>query len=159
MTTANTIIRDALREIFVAEDEQPLEAVQMSGAIRYMNRMMATLNSNGIALGYTVITGPSDTVTVADGALDGIVTNLAIRLAPTYGYQVPQELAIAATDGMAAMRKIAVTVTPTSFPCTLPIGSGNEWSNSSTHNDKFYPCPDDTTLTEEGNNINLESGS
>ncbi len=60
---------------------------------------------------------------------------------------------------MTAMRKIAVTVAPTSFPCTLPVGSGNEWENSSIANDKFYLCPDDTTLTEEGDNINLESGS
>lgn len=155
--TAATLISDALGEILVSAAEQPVEAAQMSGAIRVLNRMMAAWSSAGIALGYTAITGPSDAITVPDGALDGLVTNLAVRLAPQYDESVTPELLKAANDGMKAIRQIAVTTTRTPYPCTLPVGSGNEWDIAGSVTDKFYPCTTDTVLTEEGGNIQLEN--
>lgn len=156
--TAASLITDALGEILVSAAEQSVEPVEMSTGIRYLNRMMASFATNGVALGFTVVTSPSSAITVADGAIDGMVANLALRLAPQFDVATTPELIAAAKDGYTAMLKIAVTITPTSFPCTLPIGSGNEQVDSFI-GDKFYGCPDDTVLTEEGGNIQLESGT
>ena len=63
-----------------------------------------------------------------------------------------------AKDGLQEIRRIAVTVQPTAFPCTLPIGSGNEQENTF-NNNHFYPCPDDELLTEREGAILLESNT
>ena len=154
--TASSVITDALTDIFVVGAKEPIESVDMQLGIRYLNRMMSELDANGIALGFTVIVNPSDTVTVPDGALGGVVSNLATKLAKPFGAAVTQELAIAASDGYKAMLKLGVTIEPSSYPCTLSVGSGND---QDTTNDKFYPCPADSTLTESNGNILLESAT
>lgn len=134
--TASTVIRDALQEILVQASEQPIESNEANDAIRLLNRMMAAWEADGIDLSYTPIDSLADTITVVDGALDGIVLNLAVKLAPQYDRPVSQGLYLNAKNAMDAIRKIAVTVTPSIFPATLPLGSGNQ-SNGYKYTD-FY---------------------
>lgn len=124
--TASTVIRDALQEILVQASEQPLEANETQDAIRLLNRMMAAWASEGIDLSYTPINSLADTITVVDGALDGIVLNLAIKLAPQYDRPVSAALYDNARKAKEAILSIAVTLPETVYPSTLPIGSGNE---------------------------------
>ena len=159
MATASEIITDSLGEILVSAAEQPVTGSEMSTAIRFLNRMMAAWSSSGLALGFTVINSSSDTVTIPDGAIDGVVASLAVRLAPQYDVTITAELMAAVKMGMNAVRDIAVTVEPTQLPCTMPIGSGNEYSSGNSIGDRFYPCPEDTALTEEGGKVLLEDGT
>jgi len=158
METASTIITSALEEIFVAANEQPIQTVDFNRAALYLNRMMAGLNVDGISLGYTAVTSAASPITVADGAIEGMVFNLALKLAPTYDIAISQDLRVNAANGLKSMRKIAVVIAPTQFPCTLPIGSGNEQENTF-NNDHFYACPADELLTETEGVILLESGT
>lgn len=157
--TAASIITDALGEILVEAQEQPIEGAEMTRAIRYLNRMMASLDSRGISLGYTVVSGPSDVITVPDGAVDGVIYNLALRLASQYDEPITQSLFDSAKLGMNAMLDIAVTVDATPMPCTMPVGSGNEGDRRGFQNDHFYDCPSDEILNEGGGSIDLESGT
>ncbi len=154
--TASSVITDALGEAFINAMEQPTEAADMQKGIRYLNRMMAKLDAKGISLGYTVVNDPTDLITIPDGAIDGLIMNLAVALAPSYGEQVSPELFQNAKSGMKAMLDIAVVALPRKLPCTLPVGSGNY---DTRYNDKFFPCPDSTVLTEDNGNILLESGT
>ena len=95
-------------------------------------------------------------MTVPDAALEGIVFNLAKRLLPTYDMPLTAELNLNAKNGINEIRRLTVSVLPTSFPCTLPIGSGNEQENTF-NNQHFYACPEDEVLTEQGGSILLES--
>ena len=156
METAQSIIDDSLQAILVQASEQPIEAVDFQTSRRYLNRMMATTPYNN--LGYTIVTQPSDPITVADGAIEGIVFNLAVKMLATYDMPLTAELNQNAKDGLQEIRRIAVTVQPTAFPCTLPIGSGNEQENTF-NNNHFYPCPDDELLTEREGAILLESNT
>lgn len=124
--TASTVIRDALQEILVQASEQPITAAEGQDAMRLLNRMMAAWKSDGIDLSYTAVDSLNDSITVVDGAIDAIVLNLAIKLAPQYDRPVSQALYMNAQNAMNAVRKIAVTITDTQFPATLPYGSGNE---------------------------------
>lgn len=156
METAESVIKDALQEILVQASEQPIQAVDFQTAKSYLNRMMSSFDAQGISLGYTTVTNPSDLITVPDGAIDGVVFNLAKRLLPTYDLPLTAELSQNASDGLDAMRNLAVTVQESIIPCTLPIGSGNE--DDYTYNDyHFYPCEDSEILTEQGGSILLES--
>ena len=156
METAQSIIDDSLQAILVQASEQPIEPVDFQTARRYLNRMMATTPYNN--LGYTIVTQPNDPVTVADGAIEGIVFNLAVKMLATYDMPLTAELNQNAKDGLQEIRRIAVTVQPTAFPCTLPIGSGNEQENTF-NNNHFYPCPDNELLTEREGAILLESNT
>jgi len=156
METAKDIINDSLQEMLVQAAEQPIEAVDFQTARRYLNRMMAMTPYNG--LGYTQVTSPDDLVTVPDGALMGIVKNLTIYLLSTYDMPITSELMSTAKEGLKEIRKLAITVLPSSKPCTLPIGSGNEAINTS-GSQHFYSCPDDEILTETGGSILLEAST
>lgn len=152
--TAQTIITSALQEILVQASEQPIEGDEFQDGVRYLNRMMAEFDAAGIALGYTKVSDPDDAITVPDGAINGMIFNLAIRLAQSYDAAVSQTLAIAANESLVAMRNIGVTMQQTQYGGTLPIGSGNEGDSYNwTH---YYSGVSDDLLTETNGNILLE---
>jgi hypothetical protein len=142
--TAGTIVRDALSELTVQADEQTLPAVELNTGIRFLNRMMAALDADGVKLGYTFVDAPNDPVTVPAGAVEGMVYNLAVRLATGYDIPISASLANNAREGLRVMETLGVNVGKVAFPSTLPIGSGNEYSVGSYPNDPFYPsCCED----------------
>ena len=156
METAQQVINDALQEILVQASEQPIQTVDFQTARRYLNRMMATVPFAG--LGFTTITEPLELVTIPDAALNGVIFNLATRLLSSYDMPLTSELAMSARDGLKEIRRLTVVILPSSLPCTLPIGSGNEEENTF-NNQHFYPCTDEELLTEQGGSILIESGT
>lgn len=154
METAKTVINDALQELIVQASEQPIEAVEFYTAVRYLNRMMGEFAADGIPLGYTEVQNPSDVITVASGAINGMVYNLAMNLATQYDVPVSPELAMKAANAKNVMVKIANQISPSSYPDTLPVGSGNE--GDVFDDEKFYSGLDDTVNTELGGVIGLE---
>lgn len=158
METAASVISDALEDILVQAAEQPLLAADFQKGRRTLNRMMDEFAAQGLNLGYTKVTQPTDLVTVPDGAISGIIANLAKKLLPAYDMPVTTELMLNAKDGLTAIRNLAVTIEPSSLPCTLPIGSGNEYDNAY-NTSHFYNCPEDDILTEQEGSILLESNT
>jgi hypothetical protein len=160
METAATLIKSALQEILVQASEAPIEADQAQDAIRYLNRMMAALQANGIDLGYTNVTSLASPITVPDGAIDGMVSNLALRLFPQYsepGTPVDQVLFREAAEGMKILERLGVTISPTSYPSILPVGSGNE--SDGAWDDRFYADPSQAVLDERGGFISIETNT
>lgn len=153
--TANSIINDALLDLKVRSNEAELPAVEAQDMIRAMNRLMSKLAAKGINLGYTRVTKLSDTITIADGALDGLVAMLALRVWPTYREGDPTGMHVEnARDGLAAMIELSVTIQPALYPSTLPVGSGN-WDTG--YESPFYPGVDlEDVLTETNGPILLE---
>ena len=124
--TAATVIKDALQEILLQASEAPVEAVDEQQAIRYLNRMMSAYAINGINLGFTKITNAADEVTVADGAVEGIVYNLAVKLASGFDMPISQALYANARETYLTLLVLGVNIEPSQFGGTLPTGSGNE---------------------------------
>ena len=157
MEKAGDIIKDVLTEITVLGAEAPVEAVDAQAGIRYLNRMMAAFDADGIDLGYTEVSSLSDDITVPAGAIDGMIPQLAARLWDQFsdGQPAPSTLLIRASIGLDTMRNIAVTVGATEYPDTLPIGSGNEWGSHNTSH--FYPDLESTILAETNGSIGLET--
>lgn len=154
METAKTLINDVLLEIQVNGAEQAVQAVDFQTALRYLNRMMFEFAEDGINLGFTEVTGPDDPITVNRGAINGIIANLAIQISNTYDFNIGPDLASRAVESKRVMTKIATQISPSSYPDTLPIGSGNETEYSSS--DKFYTDDPNTINTERGGVIGLE---
>lgn len=106
-------------------DEAPLEASETQDAIDVLNDYMASLEVRGVVLGYTPVTGVSDFVTIPDGAVQGVVDNLAILCAPDFDGTVSEALVASASIGMDALRRLGRTEMVTQYPRTLPRGQGH----------------------------------
>lgn len=142
--TAGAIIRDALTELTAQADEQPVEAVDMQTGIRFLNRMMSSLDATGVKLGYTLVDAPNDVLTIPAGAVEGVVFNLALRLANGYDIPVSQSLGMMASESLKTLEIIGVKIGNSNFGSTLPIGSGNEDSASNFDTGVFFPdCCED----------------
>lgn len=158
MATASDVVTAILRAILVTDAESPIEASEAQDTIFAMNNFMLAQDALGITLGYTVVTDLGDEITVPPGAIQGIVFNLAEIMAAQFDVPVPVSVSNGAITGLRAMRRLSLVKQKTRFPCTLPIGSGNEGSNFGTI-DRFYPCPDDEILAETSGAILQESGT
>lgn len=148
---AGDVIKDAYFELLEASDEAPIEASEMATGLRYLNRLMSRLAAQGYDLGYTEVTNPSDIITVPAGAMDGIVSNLAVSLSAQFPQSgISQGLQSKAILGMTAIRRLSTEVIPSNYPSTLPIGSGSQCSGS---NSRFYGAPEDPIINEAGDYI------
>lgn len=138
MTTATQLIKRALQRILVQESEGALEPDEYQDALDSLNGLMAAWEADGIRLGYTEVTSLADTITVAPGAIRGIVANLAIEVAPDYDGTVTPELYKQADEGEKVCRKLGITIQPTQLPDNLPKGSGNDaWPRSEEFYDEY----------------------
>lgn len=139
--TAQSLIDDILREIYVQANEQDIPAIEFQTCLRYLNRFMAELLAKEIAIPWVELNNPADVVQAPSGAINGIVFNVALRVANQYDVQVSPTLAESARIGMETLTSIGVNFGKQKMPSTLPIGSGNEsWLDYSTH---FYDNPDE----------------
>ena len=155
METAESVINDILQEILVQASEQPIDAVDFQFVLRYMNRYMSELAITN-PLGYTNVTLPTDPITIPDGAINGLIYNVALNVVTSFDMN-PGGMLVANVDrGLKAIRKISRNLVSTKHPSTLPIGSGNEvWTND-VH---FYAGEGNTILTEQNGNILLEDNT
>lgn len=158
MTTAAQVVKAILQELVVQASEADLEPAEIQDTIFGMNNYMTALDANGTSLGYTVVDSLSDVITIPAGAIQGLISNVAIMMAPQFDAIVTPALMEKARMGLSAMRKLSFTRVATQPPCTLPVGSGNEWGGGY-DTDRFYPCADDAILTETNRNILLEDNS
>ena len=134
LTTAGDVISRALKAILVEGSESPPEADEYDDAIDELNSYMDSLEADGLSIGFNRVCNVADIVTVPNGAIRGIVANLAIELAPMFGGKISQALIRKAEEGKNSIRRIARTKRKVQYPITLPRGSGN-YCNS----DRSYP--------------------
>ena len=122
MTTASEVITAALGLTLTRAGDIPLEANETQQGLFQLNNMMSSWS---LALGYTKVFSTSDTITTPDYAIDAIVQNLAVRLAPGFGGIVDPDLRENARQSKKDMLKQAVKIGPAKMPRTLPRGTGN----------------------------------
>jgi hypothetical protein len=158
METAESVANDILGELIINGAQQSIKAFDFNVAVRYMNRYMAQLDADGIALGYTIVKNAADPITIPLGAINGLIYNTALQIAHRYDSDIGPDLAVKAEAALNTMRKIAVRVSPSSYPDTLPIGSGNEWETNSRWN-KFYPVDPNTIDSEINGVLSPEDGT
>ncbi len=150
---AGDVINDILLDVVVLGADADMDPSETASTMRYINRYMNMLAAKGINLGFTTISSVTDTITISDGAILGLIKNVAMLIAPQYGAIITPDYRLEAKDALDAMRNIGTAITPSQMPCTVPVGSGNDggWADS-----KYYACPADEILTETDRTILLE---
>jgi len=151
------MVRAILQEIVVQGTEADLESSEVEDTIFFMNNYMTQLDADGAKLGYTIVSSTSQEITVPAGAINGMIKNIALQIAPQFDVSVvSSDLIRQARDSLKTLFRLGVSLQPMVFPSTLPIGSGNEHDDN--NDQHFYPGPDENTiLTEQQNNILIES--
>lgn len=156
MAKAGQVVKAILGKIIVGAAEETLQPNETVDTIFAMNNYMTALDADGINLGYTIVSSIDDEITVAPGAIQGIIFNVAVMIAPDYGAVVTPAMIDGAKLGLSAMRKLSRDIQPMTLPSTMPIGSGNE--DSFTDSDQhFFPGPQEGIFTETDRNILLET--
>lgn len=155
--TAGTVVASALQELTVLASEQQIPASEMMTGIKYLNRMMSAYSTMGIKLGYSLVNSPTDAITVPAGAIEGMVSNLAMRLATTYDIAITIDLANKAKEGLVAMRKEGQTVAQQKFSGSLPVGSGNEGAGGQFDSQTFFAGECEDGDFDSGSNYNPDT--
>lgn len=123
--TAESLVSDILQELLINAAEQAIPAVDFQTGVRYLNRWMSMQDADGVKLGYTEVTNPTDPITVPAGAINGIIANVALQLATTYDVVVTPELAAKASQGLNVMIKLGSPIIGTSYTSNTPRGTGD----------------------------------
>ena len=122
MKVQNLVAR-SLRLIQVIDPQQSVKATDMETAIDALNGMMARIEADGTALGWSPVANPSDDLPLADEMTQAIAYNLAITLAPEYGVTpLPTVVGMALTGMEALLRDVAVA-TPIQPILSVPTPS------------------------------------
>jgi hypothetical protein len=121
----------AFEEIGLASYAFDLQPQQSESALRRLDAMLASWNALGIRLGYPLPSSPefSDIDAeseVPDSANEAIITNLAVKLAPSYGKQVMPETKATARETYNTLISQAVLPMEQQLPVTMPAGAGNK---------------------------------
>lgn len=128
--TKRQLVEAAMAEIGLASYAFDLMPEQREGALRRLDSMMAEWNGRGLRLGYPVPDNPSesdidDSSNVPDAAWEAIITNLALRVAPSYGKQVNVETKITARHSLNTL--LARAAMPSEMKLhEMPSGAGNK---------------------------------
>ena len=145
--TKREFVNAAFEEIGLAAYVYDLTPDQLQAALRKLDSMMATWNSKGIKLFYPLPSSPGNSdldenTGVPDRANEAIYTNLAIRIAPSFGKMVSQETKSTAKSAYDFLINIAAKPHEMKFPTNYPLGSGHKtWRQ------------DDPFVISEGDNV------
>ena len=121
----------ALEEIGLASYAFDMQPQQLESALRRLDAMMADWNAKGIRLGYPIPSSPQDSdldeqTNVPDSSNEAIYTNLAIKLAPSYGKQVMPDTKATAKESYNTLLSRAAMPMEQQLPSTMPAGAGNK---------------------------------
>ena len=154
--TKRQFISAAFEEIGLASYVFDLAPEQLQSALRRLDAMIAAWNALGIRLGYPLPSSPQDSdldehTNVPDSSNEAIYTNLAIKLAPSYGKQVMPETKATAKESYNTLLSLAAMPMQQQLTGSMPSGAGNKpWRNSET---PFLRKPTDHLLVGQDSKL------
>ncbi len=154
--TKRQFVTQAFEEIGLASYTFDLSADQFQSALQRLDSMLSAWNALGIRLGYPLPSSPLDSdldeqTNVPDSSNEAIYTNLAIKLAPSYGKQVMPDTKATAKESYNTLLSIAAMPNEQQMPSTMPAGAGNKtWRNS---DNPFLQKPDYPILAGQDGQI------
>lgn len=122
------LVEAALGELGLSDFAWDIMADQLDRAIRRLDAMIATWNAQGIRLGYPLPGSPdksdgSEDTGLPDSAWEAVITNLAIRIAPSFGKAASPETRATARNSFGVLIKAAAMPPELAMPAML-AGAG-----------------------------------
>lgn len=153
--TRQQFVEKALGSVGLASFVYDLTPDQLLDSAERLDAMMAQWNGKGIRLGYPLpgspeLTSLSEETNVPDSANEAIFLNLGIRLAPTFGKTVSQDVKLAAREAYLTLLGRAVQPRDRQLPA-MPAGAGHKRTRNA-----FFSDPPDTVDAGPDGEITLE---
>lgn len=128
--TKRQVVEAAMAELGLASYSFDLMPEQIEIALRRLDSMMAEWNARGIRLAYSVPDTPDTSDIdadsgIPDSAWEAAITNLALKLAPSYGKTVNPETKISARHALNTLYARATMPNEMKLPA-MPSGAGNK---------------------------------
>ena len=129
--TKRQFIDAAFEEIGLASYTFDLQPEQIQSALKRLDAMIASWNGRGIRIAYPLPSSPDDSdidaaTDVPDMANEAVITNLAVRLAPSFGRRVMPETLKTAKEAYNTMLMKLAFPAEQQMPGTMPAGAGNK---------------------------------
>lgn len=154
--TKGELAAAALEEIGIADYEFDISPEQRQAVIRRLDTMMADWTGRKIRLSYPLTKTPSpdpdQESNIPDWAGEAVVTNLAIRIAPSYGKQVSAETKSIAKHGYTTLCGIFSAPIEMQLP-SMPKGAGYKTTEF-----RYTPVPEDKTLKQVDESFDPSGG-
>jgi hypothetical protein len=153
--TKRQIVEAALGEIGLASYAFDLMPEQREAALKRLDSLMAEWNGRGLRLAYPIPNNPADSDIDTDSGLpdmawDAAITNLAIRIAPSYGKMVNPETKITARHALNTLMARAAMPNEMRLS-TIPSGAGNK-----SFSDPFLPTTDSGVILNPDPAVDFE---
>lgn len=147
MSTKREIVASALGEIGLASYIFDATPEQLADAVKRLNGLFAGWDGIGIRVGYNFGTDIEAESGIPDTAEECAYTNLALRIAPTYGKMVSPETKIAAKNGFNVLYAARRPLPQAPMPSRLPLGAGNRRGVLSP---QYFPATDEVEGLNDG---------
>jgi hypothetical protein len=139
-------VEASLEEIGLASYVFDLSPQQVESAVRRLDAQMASWNALGIRVGYPLPGSPQDTglddeTNVPDAAYEAIITNLGVKLAPSYGKTVSADTKATAKRTYDTLLSRAAMPMEMQLPASMPRGAG-----AKAYDDPFVDNPEEPIL-------------
>lgn len=151
--TKRQFVIAALEEIGMASYIFDAQPEQLQSALVRLDAMMANWNGKGIRLGYPIpstqgASSLDENTFVPDSSNEAVITNLAMRLAPSYGKTVSPDTRAVARDAYNLILSRVAMPPEMQLPDTMPAGAGNkQWNVYGTY---INPPVDPLLAGEDG---------
>jgi len=152
--TKDDLVHSALNEIGIADYDFDIGAEQTQSALQRLDSMMASWDSRGLKFGYpmpSTAKGSSldEESNIPDVAWEAVITNLAIRIAPSYGKIVLPETKATAKESLNFLYNLFAQASEMQLP-SMPKGAGYK------SEDAFSSDPEDTLKDGDSAELDLE---
>lgn len=117
--TKGELVSAAMGEIGIAEYEFDITAEEITSGLQKLDAMLANWGARGLHLSYSLPatakgSDSADPSNIPDTAVEAVITNLAIRIAPGYGKTVPLETRVVAKNSLNTL--FGLSTAPNSKP-------------------------------------------
>lgn len=149
-------VEAAFEEIGLASYVFDLTPQQIESAVRRLDAQMASWNAVGIRVGYPLPNSPQDTglneeTNVPDAAYEAIITNLGVKLAPSYGKAVSPDTKITAKRTYDTLLSRAAMPMEMQLPASMPRGAG-----AKAYDDPFMDDPEEPILAGRDGRLDFD---
>ena len=148
--TKRELIIQAFEELGLSGYDFDSRPEELNTALKRLDSLLAMWNAKGIRLGYPIPSTAEgsdldDDSNLPDSANEAVITNLAVRIAPTIGKGASRDTKKVAKESYTALLTLVTQPVTMSFPNTLPLGAGNKPWRSESNN--FVREEEDAILT------------
>jgi hypothetical protein len=150
--TKGELVTAALGEFGISSYEFDITPEELASGVRRLNAMMAFWASKNLLLSYADSDDTDAESNIPGVALEAVITNLAIRLAPSYGKQVPLEVATVAKESLNALLSVSTKPRQQQF-AVMPRGAGYKTTTY-----PFTTPPGEQYLVNVDESVDLSGG-